>query len=209
MAHHLYSPRLLDPLGCNLESMEEYRDTAQSVPSWDLRRTFLRWDWRCGTWAEDSGGGLWLSSRRIEGCGQGWFWPWPPGWGPQGSLLCCEVAPRPPFHTVALSRSSAQPHSPTGVGSVSLKVDSLHKLLSVLLHGRFVWSPSLICLPIYISLGTWVSLLYFGIQSSTTLLLLWFKLFQLWPLGGAFSDDSCDLLTQHHSRFFKFRVFFF
>lgn len=62
----------------------------------------------------------------------------------------------------------------------------------VILHGRFVSSLSFMQLLIYICVDPWMFILYFGLQSSTTLLLILFQL-QISKLG-VFKSDLMSLL---------------
>ena len=69
--------------------------------------------------------------------------------------------------------------------STSLKAEYLYKLFVILVQGDFSLLLHLfIQLFIYISMGSWIFILYFVLQYSTLFFFFFsLKLFQLWPLG--------------------------
>lgn len=81
--------------------------------------------------------------------------------------------------------------------------EHLHKLFGILPRERFV-SFCLIYLFIhfkafvYVSMDSWVFILYFGLSSNTAVFLLLLKWFQLWPLGALLFLSCVSFSHSHH-----------
>lgn len=66
---------------------------------------------------------------------------------------------------------------------------------------QFTYLFSLICLStqlfIYICIGSWIFIAYFGLYSNPALSILWISSFLAWPIGTS-SVSTCVLLTYPH-----------
>ena len=94
------------------------------------------------------------------------YWPWSCGRG-----RVCQASQVPPLLYCTLWKEVTVygPHLSGELCSTSLRMLSLHKLFESVLHGRFFYSPLLLCLFIYVSMDSWLFILYSALQSSTTL----------------------------------------
>lgn len=124
-------------------------------------------------------------------------------------FLLCKVAPISPLSTLSsLGGSHSVQPTPKEWGVVLhlLKIECLHKLITVLLHQRFTSSPQFIHLfhdkypPI--SVWTHVYLVYTLGCSLIIIYILVLKLFQLWA-SGTLSIGSRVPLTLLHFFFFR------